>query len=136
MKALSFLVLIFFIVIGNAIAQPKITAQQVGDKIEIINNGTLLSSYILSENEKYPFFFPVNSSLNASVTSMRKEKRVLLENYSAWIDYYSKRRKRVEGITIIRHPQTSDFHRRDLLAIMIFSRQHQCTVQKIKEPQN
>jgi len=52
-------------------AQPKVTAEKVGDKIEFRVNGNLFTSYILSENEKYPFFFPVNGPSNASVTSMR-----------------------------------------------------------------
>lgn len=52
-------------------AQPKVTAEQVGDKIEFRVNGDLFTSYILSEFEKYPFFFPVNGPSNATVTSMR-----------------------------------------------------------------
>jgi hypothetical protein len=52
-------------------AQTKVTAEQVGDKIEIRLNGNLLTNYILSEDEKYPFFFPVNGPSKASVTSMR-----------------------------------------------------------------
>jgi hypothetical protein len=43
----------------------------VGDKIEFRVNGDLFTSYILSEFEKYPFFFPVNGPSNATVTSMR-----------------------------------------------------------------
>ena len=52
-------------------AQPKVTAEKAGDKIEFRINGNLFTSYILSEFEKYPFFFPVNGPSNASVTSMR-----------------------------------------------------------------
>jgi hypothetical protein len=54
-----------------AIGQPKVTAEKVGDKIEFRVNGNLFTSYIVSEFEKYPFFFPVNGPSNASVTSMR-----------------------------------------------------------------
>jgi hypothetical protein len=43
----------------------------VGDKIEFRVNGNLFTSYILSDFEKYPFFYPVNGPSNASVTSMR-----------------------------------------------------------------
>ncbi len=43
----------------------------MGDKIEIKINGNLFTNYILSEFEKYPFFYPVNGPSNASVTSMR-----------------------------------------------------------------
>jgi hypothetical protein len=52
-------------------SQTKVTAEKRGDRIEIMVNGDLLTSYILSENEKYPFFFPVNGPSKAGVTSMR-----------------------------------------------------------------
>ncbi len=52
-------------------AQHKVTAEKKGDKIEFLVNGNLFTSYIVSEHEKYPFFFPVNGPSNASVTSMR-----------------------------------------------------------------
>ena len=70
MKIIIFvLTLIFFF--GNSNAQLKITAEKVGDKIEFRINGNLFTSYILSEFEKYPFFYPVNGPSKASVTSMR-----------------------------------------------------------------
>ncbi len=56
---------------GNLTAQPKVTAERVGDKINFLVNGNLFTSYILSEHEKYPFFFPVNGPSKASVTSYR-----------------------------------------------------------------
>ncbi len=71
MKTLTTLVLIFFISIGSTKAQTKITAEKVGDKIEFRINGNLFTNYIISENEKYPFFFPVNGPSKATVTSMR-----------------------------------------------------------------
>ena len=52
-------------------SQVKITAKKIGDKIEFRSNGNLLTNYILSEHEKYPFFYPVNGPSNAGVTSMR-----------------------------------------------------------------
>ncbi len=69
MKTLSVIVLLFIISVSS-FAQ-KITAERVGDKIEFRVDGNLFTSYILSEDEKYPFFFPVNGPSNASVTSMR-----------------------------------------------------------------
>jgi len=57
--------------VSVAFAQPKVTAEKVADKIEFRVDGNLFTSYILSESEKYPFFFPVNGPSNASVTSMR-----------------------------------------------------------------
>ena len=71
MKKSIFLIISFFIIASAAIAQTKVTAEKVGDKIEFRVDGNLFTSYILSENEKYPFFFPVNGPSNASVTSMR-----------------------------------------------------------------
>ncbi len=71
MKKYTLISLILFTTISVATAQPKVTAEQVGDKIEFRVNGNLFTSYILSEFEKYPFFFPVNGPSNATVTSMR-----------------------------------------------------------------
>ncbi len=64
-------VLLFTSYIINGTAQTKVTAEKVGDKIEFRVNGNLFTTYILSEFEKYPFFYPVNGPSNASVTSMR-----------------------------------------------------------------
>ena len=66
---LAFIVLIIFS--GNIWAQTKVTAKKFEEKIDISINNNLFTSYILSENEKYPFFFPVNGPSKASVTSMR-----------------------------------------------------------------
>ncbi|MBT6006901.1 MAG: hypothetical protein HOG79_14375, partial [Prolixibacteraceae bacterium] len=51
MKITSVLVLAFFIAIGNGIAQQKVTAEKVGDKIKFRVDGNLFTSYILSEFE-------------------------------------------------------------------------------------
>jgi hypothetical protein len=69
----TFFVIIVFatLTISQIAAQPKVTAERVADKIEFRVDGNLFTSYILSESEKYPFFFPVNGPSNASVTSMR-----------------------------------------------------------------
>ena len=65
------IVFIFGILANQSIAQSNITAEKIGDKIEIRIDGSLLTNYILSEYEKYPFFYPVNGPSKASVTSMR-----------------------------------------------------------------
>lgn len=65
------IILVLCLIAGPSLAQTKVTAEKLGDKIEIRINGNLLTNYILSEHEKYPFFFPVNGPSNASVTSMR-----------------------------------------------------------------
>ena len=50
----------------------KISAEKVGSKINITINGKFFTSYIFSQDEKYPFFFPVNGpATGASVTSIR-----------------------------------------------------------------
>jgi hypothetical protein len=69
----TFFVIIVFatLTMSQIAAQPKVTAEKVGDKIEFRVNGNLFTSYILSDFEKYPFFYPVNGPSNASVTSMR-----------------------------------------------------------------
>ncbi|CAH0995182.1 hypothetical protein EMA8858_01302 [Emticicia aquatica] len=55
----------------NVFGQAKIVAQKFNSKIDISINNNLFTSYIFSQDEKYPFFFPVNGPSNASVTSMR-----------------------------------------------------------------
>jgi len=63
--------MMLFLATGVSMAQPELTAEKVGDKIEIRLEGNLITSYILSDFEKYPFFYPVNGPSRASVTSMR-----------------------------------------------------------------
>jgi hypothetical protein len=57
--------------LSNTFAQTKIVAQKFNSKIDILINNNLFTSYVLSQDEKYPFFFPVNGPSNASVTSLR-----------------------------------------------------------------
>jgi len=50
----------------------KITAVKVGSKINVSIDGKYFTGYIFSEDEKYPFFYPVNGPVSGgSVTSMR-----------------------------------------------------------------
>lgn len=50
----------------------KIVAEKSGSKINVTIDGKFFTSYIFSEQEKYPFFFPVNGPVSGgSVTSMR-----------------------------------------------------------------
>ena len=72
----KYLVCIFLIVAGAMFTRPgvasKITAEKVGSKINVTINGKYFTSYIFSDDEKYPFFYPVNGPLSGgSVTSMR-----------------------------------------------------------------
>jgi len=73
MKLMMTLLMILFVcnVKGQSTAGTRITAEKIGDRIEIRINENLLTNYILSAHEKYPFFFPVNGPSKASVTSMR-----------------------------------------------------------------
>jgi hypothetical protein len=69
-------VIAFMIFGGSMISFPlagaKITAVKVGSKINITIGNKYFTSYIFSEDEKYPFFYPVNGPLSGgSVTSMR-----------------------------------------------------------------
>jgi hypothetical protein len=54
------------------VAGAKIKADKVGSKINVTIDGKFFTSYIFSEDEKYPFFYPVNGPVSGgSVTSMR-----------------------------------------------------------------
>jgi len=52
-------------------AQNKITAVKVGSRIDISINDNFFTQYIFGEDEKYPYFFPVNGPSGFSLTSMR-----------------------------------------------------------------
>lgn len=52
-------------------AQQNLEAKQIGSRIDITVGDKFFTSYRFSEDEKYPFFFPVNGPSDASVTSMR-----------------------------------------------------------------
>ena len=53
-------------------AQAQVNALQVGNRIDVTIDGKFFTSYHFAENEKYPFFFPVNAPASGgSVTSMR-----------------------------------------------------------------
>lgn len=79
MKSKQFLIikqleLIFlFLFIGSTVvlSQSKVSATKIGDRIDVTINGKFFTSYIFAENEKYPFFYPVNGPSDASVTSIR-----------------------------------------------------------------
>ncbi len=78
MKRIQFLsVLLFFLGISLTIPAfaAKITAVKIGSKINVTINGNFFTTYIFSEDEKYPFFYPVNGPVSGgSVTSMRNSE--------------------------------------------------------------
>lgn len=68
---LLFLILIYGPTDSMAQAETEITAEKKGSQIDISINGSFFTSYIFSQDGKYPFFYPVNGPSGASVTSMR-----------------------------------------------------------------
>jgi hypothetical protein len=67
-----FLLLLSLSAVAVPMAGAKITAVKIGLKINVIIGDKFFTSYIFSEDEKYPFFFPLNGPLSGgSVTSMR-----------------------------------------------------------------
>jgi hypothetical protein len=67
---------ILIVMMGSTVLLPasaaKLTAELTGSKIHVSIDGKFFTSYIFSEDEKYPFFYPVNGPVTGgSVTSMR-----------------------------------------------------------------
>jgi hypothetical protein len=74
MKRTAILSLPFILAVfaAQSLCAAEISAVRVGSKINVTINGKYFTSYIFSEDEKYPFFFPLNGPASgASVTSMR-----------------------------------------------------------------
>ena len=73
MKNIFFIILLLSGLSFNVpLPAAKIVAEKVGSKINITVGDKFFTSYIFSEDEKYPFFFPLNGpSSGGSVTSMR-----------------------------------------------------------------
>jgi len=66
------IILLILTVCFSQIQAAKITAVKVGSKINVTIDGKYFTSYIFANDEKYPFFYPVNGPLSGgSVTSMR-----------------------------------------------------------------
>ena len=73
MKKLWFATLIVAcMMIVIPLSAAKITAVKAGSKINVTIDNKYFTSYIFSDDEKYPFFYPVNGPASGgSVTSMR-----------------------------------------------------------------
>ena len=52
-------------------AQQKLEAIRIGSRIDVTIGGKFFTSYRFADDEKYPFFFPVNGPSGISATSMR-----------------------------------------------------------------
>lgn len=71
-KVYSASLLVTALLILEPVSAAKITAEKVGSKINVTIGNKFFTSYIFSEDEKYPFFYPVNGPASgSSVTSMR-----------------------------------------------------------------
>jgi hypothetical protein len=68
-SSFSFICLLAFFL--PVYGQLKVSAVKHNEKIDILINKNLFTSYLFSEEEKYPFFFPVNGPSTSGVTSMR-----------------------------------------------------------------
>lgn len=71
LKLILINLLVLILWVGSVQAQSKISAVKKGAKIDVTIDNLFFTSYIFAENEKYPFFYPVNGPSGASVTSMR-----------------------------------------------------------------
>jgi hypothetical protein len=71
------LIVVFLIwLVGSMITlragDEEIKAEKVGSKINVTINDKFFTSYVFSDDEKYPFFYPVNGPVSGgSVTSVR-----------------------------------------------------------------
>ncbi|MFP4622325.1 MAG: PmoA family protein [Bacteroidales bacterium] len=70
-KPLIIFLITAFLFTGEISAQGEISAIKHESSIDVRINGNFFTSYIFSDTEKYPFFYPVNGPSGASVTSMR-----------------------------------------------------------------
>ncbi|MBV5349336.1 PmoA family protein [bacterium] len=70
-KSILFSFMAALLLVGQMQAQSKISAVKKGAKIDVTIDNLFFTSYLFAENEKYPFFYPVNGPSGAGVTSMR-----------------------------------------------------------------
>jgi hypothetical protein len=66
--------IIILVLVGfysEGMAQSTVSAEKIGSKIDVYIDGRFFTSYKFHDNEKYPFFYPVNGPSGASVTSKR-----------------------------------------------------------------
>jgi len=71
-KLFVVILLIAGLIISVPLTAVKIVAEKVGSKINITVGDKFFTSYLFSDDEKYPFFYPVNGPASGgSVTSIR-----------------------------------------------------------------
>lgn len=76
MKKLNRIVIVISLLMGSFVfshaQEQKVSAVQIGSRIDVTIGGKFFTSYRYEDDEKYPFFFPVNGPVSGgSVTSMR-----------------------------------------------------------------
>lgn len=71
MKLVPVTLMLSLMLLTGFSAESQVTAVRVGNRIDVSIGGNLFTQYVFSEDEKYPFFFPVNGPSGFSVTSMR-----------------------------------------------------------------
>lgn len=71
LKLILINLLVLALFVGSVQSQSKISAVKKGAKIDVTIDNLFFTSYLFAENEKYPFFYPVNGPSGAGVTSMR-----------------------------------------------------------------
>ena len=63
---------VFALFVFAADGKPRtLEAVKIGSRIDVTVGGEFFTSYRFAEDEKYPFFYPVNGPSGAGVTSMR-----------------------------------------------------------------
>lgn len=70
-NALVVCVMLICFPVEIVLAQSTVTAEKIGSKIDVYIDDSFFTSYIFSQDEKYPFFYPVNGPSGASITSIR-----------------------------------------------------------------
>ena len=72
MRQLIISVLILFLITQSYAQGPIVSATKIGSRIDVTIGNQFFTSYRFQEDEKYPFFFPVNGPISGgTVTSMR-----------------------------------------------------------------
>ena len=72
MRIITIRLLLLLLISPANIKAARIEAVKTGSRIDVSVNNKFFTSYIFSEDEKYPFFYPVNGPASgSSVTSMR-----------------------------------------------------------------
>jgi len=68
----SCLLLLFLLFVSDIFSQGTVRAEQIGNRVDFSIEGMFFTSYRFADDEKYPYFFPVNGPVSGSgMTTMR-----------------------------------------------------------------